>query len=55
MEKQILDIQISDFAQFIDVLDAISCYNTIEEVRADIKIRKKYLQESIRRMEEKNR
>lgn len=53
MEKQILDIQIYDFAQFIDVLDAISCYKTIDEVKADIKIRKELLKESIRRMEEK--
>lgn len=53
MEKQILDIQIYDFAQFIDVLDAISCYKTIDEVKADIKIRKELLKESIRRMKEK--
>lgn len=50
MEKEIIETQISDFAQFIDVLEAISKYETIEEVRADIVIRKKLLKESIVQM-----
>ena len=45
------ELQIGDFAQFIDVLEVIEKYENIEDVKLDIKFRKKYLKESIELME----
>jgi len=47
MRNKIRELQILDFAQFIDVLDVIASYKNIEEVKADIDIRKKLLEEKI--------
>ena len=47
IERIVKEIQISDFAQFIDVLEAIESYKNIEDVKKDIIIRKKLLEENI--------
>ena len=50
IERIVKEIQISDFAQFIDVLEAIESYKNIEDVKKDIIIRKKLLEENIEMM-----
>ena len=50
-EIEIKEIQIADFAQFIDVMDAIASLKSIKQVRKDIQIRKKLIQEEIDRMQ----
>lgn len=51
LERKMKELQIGDFAQFIDVLEVIEKYENIEDVKLDIKFRKKYLKESIELME----
>lgn len=51
LERKMKELQIGDFAQFIDVLEVIEKYKNIEDVKLDIKFRKKYLKESIELME----
>ena len=48
------DTQIGDFAQFIDVLDAIASLKSITAVRKDIEMRKRLLNEDIELMKSKN-
>lgn len=45
------DVQIGDFAQFIDILEIIERYDNIEDVKMDIAIRKKYMRQCIEEME----
>ena len=51
LERKMKELQIGDLAQFIDVLEVIEKYENIEDVKLDIKFRKKYLKESIELME----
>lgn len=49
--KIVKETQIFDFSQFIDVLEAIEGLNSIENIKKDIAIRKKYMKEELERME----
>jgi len=50
MESKELYAEIGFLAQFIDVLEVLEKYSTIEEVKADIVIRKKLYKDEINRM-----
>ena len=47
MRNKIRELQILDFAQFLDVLDVIDSYKNIEEIKVDIAMRKELLKETI--------
>jgi len=49
------DSKILLLASFIDVLEVIEKYQTIDQVKADIKVRKKILKEDIKRVEKKQK
>lgn len=48
------DIEISLLAQFIDILEIIEKYESIDEVKKDIKLRKKHIKNEIKYTEKKN-
>lgn len=50
IKAMVKKIQILDFSQFIDVLNMLESYNTIEEIKEDIKIRKRILNENIKKI-----